>query len=184
MDKSVVNLTISQLDAAVEAKISKAIEEAESKKSKRVLNLTLNSTGGSTEIALSVLSKVHGSDYTDMYVKASGSLGVAGTLLTAGAEFRHRIAEYGTTFRILENDLTDEGADLKSKKQQDKLIIDTLKILTGKIKLLDETIKTSCIVNFETAKKLGFIDNQPKFKSKYRVKKAKQNVITDSENKQ
>jgi len=182
MNKSGVNLTISQLDAAVEAKISKAVEEAESKKTKRILNLTLNSTCGSSEIALSVLSKVHGSEYTDMHVKASGSIGVGGTLLTAGAEFGHRIAEFGTTFRILENDPTDEGADLKSNKQQDKLIIDTLKILTGKIKLLDETIKTSCIVNFETAKKLNFIDNMPKFKSKYRGKKAKQNVITDTEN--
>lgn len=182
MNKSVENLTISLLDAAVEAKISKAIDEAESKKSKRVLSLTLNSTGGSIEIAFSVLSKVHSSDYVDMHVRASGSLGVVGTLFTAGAEFGHRIAEFGTTFRILEDDPIEDGVDLKSKKQQDKLILDTLKILTGKKKLLDETVKTSSIVNFETAKSLNFIDNMPKFKSKYRVKKTKQNVITEAEN--
>lgn len=145
-----------------------------------MVNLKLNSTTGSTEIALSILNRVHSSKYIDMHVEATGAIGVAGTLLIAGAEPRFRIAEFGTTFRILETETNNDGTDSKSMKQLDRIVVDTLKHLTGKKKLLVETINTSSIVNAETAKKLNLVDNRSKFISKYKVKKAEQN--TNEEN--
>jgi len=172
MKKAVESITVTQVDAALEKKIIKLIEDAEREETKKVVNLKLNSTTGSTEIALSILNRVHSSKYIDMHVEATGAIGVAGTLLIAGAEPRFRIAEFGTTFRILETETNNDGTDSKS--------MNTLKHLTGKKKLLVETINTSSIVNAETAKKLNLVDNRSKFISKYKVKKAEQN--TNEEN--
>lgn len=135
------------------------------------LLLELRSTDGKVTDALDLVSNVHDDDLIDFHIGVNGTVGVAGTILTAGGEPGYREAKFGTKFQLSKNGPYAEGTKASELSSDDRTNYNTLTALTKKGKLILHHINKGIPISADEAKKCRIIDKVGKFESKYFNKK-------------
>jgi len=135
------------------------------------LLLELRSTDGKVTDALDLVSNVHSDDLIDFHIGVSGTVGVAGTILTAGGKLGYREAKFGTKFQLSKNGPYAQETKASELSSDDRTNYNTLTALTKKGKLILQHIIEGNPISADEAKKCRIIDKVGKFESKYFKKK-------------
>lgn len=151
--------------------IKDAIENLSKEEGNHVLVLNLASVTGSLHHAMEIIHAIHESSKVDLHINAKGSLGLAGTVLTASAQPGFRNAEYGTTFILSNNEYAKDGKGKLSK--EDQTACEILGKLTGKKNPIKKYLLNDGKIDAKQAKKCNILDNVSEFKSKYFKPKVK-----------
>lgn len=134
---------------------------------KQELKLKLHATSGDITFAVEIVSLAHSMTNVDIVVEASGKIGPAGSIITAGGMLGKRTATFGTTFLLTEGDPYDDDVKASDLEDEDKTVYQTLTALTGRRKYILENIKSGKRFSTETARRCKIIDSTLQLKSKY-----------------
>lgn len=134
---------------------------------KQELKLKLQSTSGDITFAVEIVSLAHSMTNVDIVVEASGKIGPAGSIITAGGMLGKRTATLGTTFLLTEGDPYLDDVKAPELEDEDKTVYQTLSALTGRRSQILENIKSGKRFSTVIARKCRIIDSSLEFKSKY-----------------
>lgn len=144
---------------------------------KQELKAMLREISGPIYHGLEIITATHSTLNVDLLPEISGDNGPNGAIIAAAGKPGSRVAAFGATFILSANGPYPLGTKVAALSSDDKVIYQTMSVLTGRRKAILDYIISGEKLSASDAKRCGIIDEVAQFKNKYSKKNVPTSVV-------